>query len=588
MVDTFVTGLIILLSTYLLNLSNSLFSSDWSSLFEKWTQFKETRIVISGKKLQGSYNTRFEYSTNFFAILHQIKKLDCVKAEIKELSEVPIQEPDQVSYDYDPDEARDGMPTSKGMGTNLIVSQSAPFRMTSEIQGRVNISKETNNGNEKNPMKIEEFTIILSSSSLSTDQLREVLSGWVEEYEARLNSDKHLKYFVYTPDKDNGDHYYDATSHYEEFKFESGKSFSNVFYPEKDDLVKRLDFFSENKTWYKQRGIPYTMGFLFYGAPGCGKTSTIKAIANYTRRHIVSVPLNKIKTAKELLNVFYNVRMNHKDIPLDQRLYVLEDIDAADLKDVVGERSEEKTNNEDEAGEKKDDSECGADLNLLQLLKSSATMGPLDKWKSSKLTLATLLEVLDGVMEMDGRMLIITTNYPERLDKALIRPGRIDMKIKFSLCTAENILQMYHHYFETPLPTSLDISGLQDELYTPAEVTQVFLNNMLEPQKGLEQLIAQTATNIRIEEQTMDPSPSSSSSCSSSPSPSIPHSKKPMEENVVKEEDMVETVNCSKKEIPLSSVREVSRVRREVSVEVTVSKDDFDNCSKGEGVEEAE
>jgi len=241
------------------------------------------------------------------------------------------------------------------------------------------------------------------------------------------------------------------------------------------------------------------MGFLFYGAPGCGKTSTIKAIANHTQRHIVSVPLNKIRTAKELLNVFYNVRMNYKDIPLHQRLYVLEDIDAADLKDIVGERSKDES---DDQSKKKDDSEdSGVDINLLQLLKSSATMGPLDKWKSSKLTLATLLEVLDGVMEMDGRMLVITTNYPERLDKALIRPGRIDMKVKFSLCTAESILQMYEQYFETSIPSSVDISKLEDGLYTPAEVTQVFLNNIHHPEIALEQLISQNAANIRIEEQ---------------------------------------------------------------------------------------
>ena len=53
---------------------------------------------------------------------------------------------------------------------------------------------------------------------------------------------------------------------------------------------------------------------MFYGEPGCGKSSTIKAIANHTQRHIVSVPLNKIKTAKELLNVFYSTRMNYVDI----------------------------------------------------------------------------------------------------------------------------------------------------------------------------------------------------------------------------------------------------------------------------------
>ena len=504
MVDTFVTGLIIMLSTYLLNLSNNLFNCDWSSWIGNWHLAKEARIVISGRKLQGSHQTRLEYSTNFFAILHQIKKLDCVEADIKELSEVPIQEPDQVSYDYDQDSEyegeNDGSSKSRGLGTNLIVSQSSPFRMTADIQGKVNISKETDN-NEKNPMKTEEFTISLMSSTLTTDQLRETLAGWVAEYESRINSDKHLKYFVYTPNNDSADDYYDATSHYQEFKFESGKSFSNVFYPEKDDVVKRLDFFSQNKEWYKKRGIPYTMGFLFYGAPGCGKTSTIKAIANHTQRHIVSVPLNKIKTAKELLNVFYNVRMNYKDIPLNQRLYVLEDIDAADLKDVVGERgkSEEKKEGGEEGDKEKEDSDSGVDMNLLQLLKSSATMGPLDKWKTNKLTLATLLEVLDGVMEMDGRMLIITTNYPERLDKALIRPGRIDMKVKFGLCTADNIVQMYKHYFETELPTSFDRSRLQDDVYSPAEVTQVFLNNMHKPEEGLEQLASQTATNIRLE-----------------------------------------------------------------------------------------
>merc|ERR1712107_190828 len=339
------------------------------------------------------------------------------------------------------DGENDGSSKSRGQATNLIVSQSSPFRMTSDIQGQVNISKETDN-NEKNPMKTEEFTISLISSTLTTDQLREALANWVAEYESRINSDKHLKYFVYTPNNDATDDYYDATSHYQEFKFESGKAFSNVLYPEKEDVVKRLDFFTNNKEWYKRRGIPYTMGFLFYGAPGCGKTSTIKAIANHTQRHIVSVPLNKIKTAKELLNVFYNVRMNYKDIPLNQRLYVLEDIDAADLKEVVGERSKaEKEGEKKEEGEDKEDSDSGIDMNLLQLLKSSATSGPLDKWKSSKLTLATLLEVLDGVMEMDGRMLIITTNYPERLDKALIRPGRIEMKAKFGLCTAASIVR---------------------------------------------------------------------------------------------------------------------------------------------------
>ncbi len=75
------------------------------------------------------------------------------------------------------------------------------------------------------------------------------------------------------------------------------------------------------------------------------------------------------------------------------------------------------------------------------------------------------------MMEMDGRMLIITTNYPEKLDKALIRPGRIDLKVKFEPCTTDNIVKMFNHYFETEVPAGFDISRLPDLKRTPAEVT---------------------------------------------------------------------------------------------------------------------
>jgi SpoVK/Ycf46/Vps4 family AAA+-type ATPase len=295
--------------------------------------------------------------------------------------------------------------------------------------------------------------------------------------------DKYLRYFCYAPTSDNTEDYYDATRNYSEFRFESGKSFDNVFFPEKNDILKRLDFFANNKSWYKTRGIPYTMGFLLYGEPGCGKTSTIKAIANHTRRHIVSVPLNKIKTPRELLSVFYNVRMNGKDIPLHRRLYVLEDIDADELKDVVGDRATKENNEDDKEVEVDQDEQS----NLLNMLKIPNVK--MFDMKRHRLTLAGLLEVLDGVMEMDGRMLVITTNYPERLDKALIRPGRIDIKLKFGRCTKDCLVCMYQHFFQTTIPLSFDKTRLPDRKWTPAETTQVFLNHMHAPLQGLAYLI---------------------------------------------------------------------------------------------------
>merc|ERR1719402_942777 len=103
-----------MMSTYIFNMVNNIVQNcDWSSMF-KWSTIKDqAKIVISGKKLQGTHNTRLEYSTNFFAILYQIKKLNCVEADIHELSEVPIEEPGDVSYYYDSDSECDEEETEK-------------------------------------------------------------------------------------------------------------------------------------------------------------------------------------------------------------------------------------------------------------------------------------------------------------------------------------------------------------------------------------------------------------------------------------------------------------------------------------------
>ena len=155
------------------------------------------------------------------------------------------------------------------------------------------------------------------------------------------------------------------------------------------------------------------MGLLFHGLPGCGKTSTLKAIANHTQRHIVSVPLNRIKTSKHLLEIFYQEQLNHMNVPLSKRLYVIEDIDCSELKDIVGDRSSSAhpSNEDQDSGNGSSRSRSISDddaQNFLNLIRASShkAMDNLDKDKK-ELTLAGLLEVLDGVMEMDGRMMVM-------------------------------------------------------------------------------------------------------------------------------------------------------------------------------------
>ena len=184
------------------------------------------------------------------------------------------------------------------------------------------------------------------------------------------------------------------TLHFTMNEFHTSKSFSNVYGSHVNELHERLQIFIDNPEWYVERGIPHTLGILLHGIPGAGKTSTIKAIANDTGRHIFNLCLRPYTTCKQLTNLFYNesVTVVGSDgtehiyrIPLNKRIYVIEDIDC--LTDVVLDRA-----------------------SAMPSAMPSATQKIAPHNES--LTLSFLLNLLDGVLETPGRILVITSNYP--------------------------------------------------------------------------------------------------------------------------------------------------------------------------------
>merc|ERR1719162_1365321 len=68
-----------------------------------------------------------------------------------------------------------------------------------------------------------------------------------------------------------------------------------------------------------------------------------------------------------------------------------------------------------------------------------------------KLNLSGLLNVLDGVVDSPGRIIIMTTNFPDKLDPALIRPGRINKRIHLGHVKSEALCQMAEHYLRIHL-----------------------------------------------------------------------------------------------------------------------------------------
>jgi SpoVK/Ycf46/Vps4 family AAA+-type ATPase len=264
-------------------------------------------------------------------------------------------------------------------------------------------------------------------------------------------------------------------------KFSSNRTLKNVYLRQCEELQKRVEFFQKRRDWYDSKGIPHTLGIVMWGHPGCGKTSTIKAIANDTKRHIFNIMLSEIKTKEALKNLFYNdtvpifggERLETYHIPINKRIYVIEDIDAMDS--IVLKRTTEQIKKEEEKRLKRE-----AEMELLkqqqgQEIYNRMVQGSGDD-KTDALDLATLLNVLDGVRETPGRIIILSTNYPERLDEALLRPGRFDMMIEYEKHPIEILKEHLQKYYDTTLTVKQDrllSNPALDKKWTPAEVSQI-------------------------------------------------------------------------------------------------------------------
>ena len=95
---------------------------------------------------------------------------------------------------------------------------------------------------------------------------------------------------------------------------------------------------------------------------------------------------------------------------------------------------------------------------------------------SDKMTLDVLLNILDGVLTTPGQIMIMTTNHKDVLDKALIRPGRIDISIELSKCNRGMIRELSEIYYRQTLGDNVQkvIEQIPEYEYTPAHVMNVF------------------------------------------------------------------------------------------------------------------
>ena len=208
------------------------------------------------------------------------------------------------------------------------------------------------------------------------------------------------------------------------------RSFDTIYLPIKikNIVMNELDKFMCFKKVFKENGIPYKKGFLFYGPPGTGKTSLVKALACQYDIPIYIFDINNGSINDENITQTINSISGSGN-----RILLFEDIDSAfsDKEELKYQSREDViVNVKKEEKEKKND---------------------MEKSPSKKfLTYSGLLNALDGVMSNHaGTIMIMTTNYYEKLGQALIRPGRIDFCLELTFCDKDQIVQMTHNIIKS-------------------------------------------------------------------------------------------------------------------------------------------
>ena len=176
----------------------------------------------------------------------------------------------------------------------------------------------------------------------------------------------------------------------------------------KERIVDDVQDFLGTGQWYHDRGIPYRRGYLLYGPPGTGKSSFIQALAGELDYDIAILNLSERGLTDDRLNHLLTIVPN-------RTLVLLEDVDAA--------------------------------------FANRRVQTDSDGYRGANVTFSGLLNALDGVASAEERVLFLTTNHVDRLDPALVRPGRVDMTVRLGALTRYQVGCLWDRFYGELDPT---------------------------------------------------------------------------------------------------------------------------------------
>lgn len=259
------------------------------------------------------------------------------------------------------------------------------------------------------------------------------------------------------------------------------RTFDKLVSKHKNRIIRMLDMFkSANDDGLSRfNGLgTYNLGFMFYGPPGTGKTSMIKAICNYLERDALIIDMRNIRTVKDL------EKLSTERDP-EKYVYVFDEFDCMqdllqrrtktikeecqDIQNEINELFKLKTVFElkfDEIKNNNSSSISDIDTKITHLKDNIRKL-------ENQLSLDTMLTFLDGTIETRNRVIIASTNHIEKIDPALLREGRFDIKICLNYFTDMEIKQLLEIMYGVECHEQIYNYTYQSGVYTPVKILNI-------------------------------------------------------------------------------------------------------------------
>lgn len=322
-------------------------------------------------------------------------------------------------------------------------------------------SKETQNS-EKDKIINNDICATLKTKKRNINDIKEKINKMIADYDIYVNNKNKHKIYHFVYQGSNSKFTQKLLSNFQNDAEKNYETFDCLFSDQKETLIKSIDKLKDIE-YFKKTGCKRKMSFLFYGPYGCGKTCHVSALANYSHRHIIEIPLSRVKTNKEFERILNITQINDVSFTNDNIILLFDEID--------------------------------------QLLRNLDKRSSKTSEENDDIHIGFILSRLDGIGNYNGLVVIGTTNYKDKLPPALYRHGRMT-PLYFGYLTKKNMQDVIEFNYDMKLTQDQIDKIPEDKNITPVVIRYyIDLHDKHSVDKLLETLNNYVPDNINEQQQ---------------------------------------------------------------------------------------